>query len=909
MDIKRIRMAIWVAVGAFVIPAAFFGNNSTRIISAAFGLVLLLGLYDAMSPAIIRLAPKWTYKAIGPLTIIVLCVSLYGPLLLGDMPLNHDHPIMLLRAWVTGHEMIPSGHLSGFSTTMFAGHPANALYSMGTDLLVCTVKVLTLGLTSWETAYSWALFLAVLAYPMALYFIGKRIGGPVAGIVAGILGIIDRGDWFQGGWDFNLNWAVWSMGLSFSLSLWALWAFERLARLPNRRWLWLGAALSLGGAIVCHPMAIAIMGISLPLMFLIMSLTKQLQAPGLWLPRTMSAVLVAMAFSAFWLVPFVMRKEWFEPLASPYHPYGDVIKALLDGTILRSMAPAIAMGGIIGLVLGAKKQKPFAMFLLLTTGLLLFVSSDTFLLDFDILKKLPSIGQLQTERFTYFIRAACLLGAGTLVAITLHSNVTKAMPGMSPLAKHTLRFLLGLVLAPVFVYAPGAGTFPWFAPSKTMVWSSDSDIYRDLKTAAEFINAMDRKEIGRIALINSRDDHLLMALPVFTNVPIFKIGFTPENNYRYKFSSQSTEAFRAVGVTHVLSVGPRPRADFQLIRSFGRLYFYRFTQSPYGPFKLEGPGTVKLIKNSPTELDLDISGTDSSSKLIIYRGRYALWIAEQDGKKLPIKGASVQGTPEVFMSIPIQDGAFRLYWSNKWPELLGNVTSILAVLIALTVAVFPLLGRMKFWPAELFSRLMVPVQDFITLATLAALLLAVVGLMLKLLLPVSSPFAHRRIISDLSDGLPQAHAQVIRGNKTTDCRPWDGKKYKCPGPSWNFIGEVLAISDHQLRQCIWLHPIQGARHSITFRNVDLGRFIQGFFALDDRVVEPFGDKHPVNFTVLLDGQELGRFTCQAKRGWQSWQAATPGRTGTKGDITIQSDASFAGSRHFCFTAFTTEPTD
>ncbi len=902
----RARGSIAAALATAGLLLAALGGQGARLV----GVAVLLGVGFwfvelARARGWSKRAPTWLWEWLGPTLIVGLATALYGRLLLGDFPVNHDHPIMLLRAWITGSELLPSGRLAGVSGAMFGGYPANTLYPMGTDLLVCALRGLTGGLASWETAYAWAVYLAVLAYPLGLYALGRRLGGPLAGALAGLAGLIDRGAWFQGGWDFNLSWGVWSMGLSFSMCLWSLWSCERLARHAGRPWLWLGAATSTAYAVVCHPMAIAILGTGLPLLFLVMLLEGQLGAPGRWLARVSGALALAALLCAFWVLPFIAHQDWYEPLASSYRPFADVLRGLLSGNLLVAMAPALAIGGLVGLLLGALRSAPTALFWLLWTGLLLFFSSDSSLLAFDLLERLPSLGQLQFERFMYAARAALLLGAGALVA-ALVSGLAARGSAAGGWRAHGLRALAALALAPLVALAPQAAPLPWFAPARPLDWASETPWVQDLRAAADHLQRLRAgpEPPARVAVLAAKDDHSLALLPVLTGLPIFKVGFTPENNYRHKFSSRDPAVWRAVGVTHALSLGPQPGPDLEELGRHGRLVLYRFRGAPAPRAALSGPGQALVERDEPEDVEVRLTGTGPGSRLTLHLPRYALWRAELDGEPLEIEGASVGDSPPVYMSLPARDGLLRLRYRNGAAEWLGRALTVLGLLacgLLVALGLRPALGR------RLALRLGAWVERArraTTLAALALLGLAALALTLRLLLPAPSPFPGQAIVTRVADLLPTARAELLRPGRAEPCQPFDGQRLRCPGPEWNFSGEVLFSADQTIRRCVWLHPVEGARHSLTFEGVRLGDHLRGFCGLDDRVLLP-GDRHDVELTLSIDGQELGRVTCPARRGWHAWSFPTPGAMGREARVTFASQASFNGRRHFCFTAYTT----
>jgi hypothetical protein len=656
-------------------------------------------------------------------------------------------------------------------------------------------------------------------------------------------------------------------------------------------------------------MAVAILGTGLPLLLLVMLLQGQLGAPGRWLARVTGALGLAFALTAFWLLPFLAHQAWYEPLASAYRPYADVVRGLLSGALLSAMAPALVLGGLLGLLLGAKRGAPMALAWLLWTGLLLFLSSDTFLLSFDVLDRLPSLGQLQLERFMYACRAAWLLGTGLLAALLLERPAPRptGAPPPAPWRVHGLRVMAALALAPLLALAPQASGLPWFAPTRPLDWASETPWVRDMRAAADYLEHLRTgpEPPRRVALLAAKDDHSLMLLPVFSGLPIFKVGFTPENNYRLKFTSRAPEVWRAVGVTHALSLGPQPSAELEELARFGRLVLYRFRGAPMPRATLTGPGSAALELDLPEELTVRLTGTEPDSRLTLLAPRYALWSAELDGQPLPVDGASVGDSPDVFMSLPARDGLLRVRYRNGAAEWLGRgFTALGLALVALLFAAWLAPGL-----RARLTRVLGPWSERVRLATtLAALVLGGLGalaLLLRLVLPGASPFPGQRVVTRLADHLPEAHAALVRPDRTEPCQPFDGQRLRCPGPEWNFSGEVLFSADQTIRRCIWLHPVEGASHRLTFGAVELGDHLRGFCALDDRVLLP-NDHRDIELVVAVDGRELGRVSCPARRGWHSWSFPTPGLVGRRAEVSIASQAGFTGRRHFCFTAYATQ---
>ncbi len=886
------------------VPLIVLGGDAVRLLAVACLLASLSFLVSGWPSALWRRLPEWAREAAGPLALIVICGVLYAPLLVGRFPVNHDHPVFLMQAWVTGHELIPSGRLTGFAPTLFAGYPANSLYPMGTSLLVCLVKALSLGLFSWETAYTWALFLSVVAYPLSLYLLARRMGGRLAALAAGVLGIVDRGAWFQGGWDFNLNWGVWSMGTACSLTLVSVALFDKLVRAPGRHTL-IGAALAIGGSILFHPMAVAFLGVLLPLYLLCLALFARPGHPVLWLPRAAGALLLGVGLSLFWLLPFVARAEFYEPLAAAWRPFEDNVRGLLGGNLLLAMSPLLLAGGVAGLAFCSLRRNLLSVVWLAGAALLLFVASNTFLLAFDALKKFPALAQLQPERFTYLVRAAMLLGSGLLIELLARqASPDPTRPGGVRLALR--RAFVALVLAPFVVFGHRAAPFEHFAPTRPLAYASESALYRDLRQAADYLNTLPRPSLGRIALVAPTHEHLLLALPVYTGLPVFKVGFTPEDNYRLKFESRDPAVWRALGVSHALSLGPLGGPEVELERQFGALRLYRFLPFTREIVAVRGTGRAEVLRDEPEALDVRIDGAGPDSLLFVAKGRYALWRAELDGRPVEIRGAVVGDSPPVFMEIPVSDGVLRLRYRAGAPEWIGGIASSLAWLLLAGLFLLGAIPRLRAllgsWPA----RLRAPLAAGATLGGLLCAAVAALWFVLRLALPAPSPIPGSRVIEDLARRLPRARAELVEAGRALPCAAFDGRKIQCPGPEWNFAGEVILGADHVLRQCIWLHPVQGARFVLRFPEVELGQALQGFMGLADMVVEP-PSNHDVTLRVAVEDGPEQSFVCPSRRGWNHWRLPTPGLAGQRRTVTISSEAAFTGQRHFCFTAFSTIP--
>jgi len=898
------------------------------------------------------LEASWLAELAGPALLLALCIFFYGRLLLGDIPVNHDHPVFLFRAWHTAWLLGHQGSALGYSPFMFVGLPANGLYPLGVDFLVIGVKLLGLWLISWETAYAWALFIFILLGTGSLYALGRAAGGRVCGTLAGALWLLDRGAWFQGGWSFSLDWGVWSMGLSAALSTWAVYFFWKMIYQPGRRWFLLGAA-AVGGAVLSHPMAVAILGLALPLLVICEGLRESPGGFSGWLPRATGAGLLGLGLCAFWLVPFVARREWFEPLGYHWTDYPEMVRRFWEGKLFEDTAPLVLMGGALGLLWAAGRRIPFGFFFLITSGIFLYIASDSFFLDVGALEKFPSLANLQTERFAYFIRVGLLLGLS--LALTLPWRDKEEVAGARPcLRLATRRFraealklwaasptraapsensalnfevknstsnensakkqisqdkawmrylkvaLVGAALGPLLVYLPRVGELPYLTPKEPLQWASKSESYANLKQAAAFINRMDRRQIGRVAVKAYRHDHLMAMFPVLTGLPIFKSGFTPQNNTLYKVESEDPAVWRETGVTHALTEGPMNRPDFTELGRFGRLFLYRIENADPASARLEGPGELSVLEDRPERLVVELRGTSAESRLTIRRARYALWRARINGEPVEILPHNLSDQP-LMMEIAAREGRLELEYRAGFFEWAGGIISLLALLLFVALGLSGL-GKAKPYYEKLLHFLAAK-SRLITLIILLAAGLMVFAVLVKLLLPAPSHLEGRKVVTDFTKILEGGRAEIVTAGRATPC-PFQGERHACPNHPWIFAGPVVLSADNLIRRCVWLHPVDASEFFLHFDEVELADRLEGYYGMSDEV-NYNSDLGPVEFTVYLDGQPAGKFTSPPRRGWSHWEVDTSARRGERARVSFSSKAAFCGKRAFCFTAYIT----
>jgi hypothetical protein len=854
-----------------------------------------------------RPAVPWR-EVLAPAIVVAVGAWLYAPLLWGDLPIDHDHPMMLLRAWMTGRQLATGGLPNGFSPILFAGGPADGMYPVGADLLVVLFRVVTLGLASWETAYCWSLLVAILAGPLAMYALGRRLAGPLAGLVAGVLAVVEHGSYLQGGWEFTVEWGVWAMGLSFALCLWALQALDRLADSPGRGRL-ASLAAFVGGALVCHPMALPILGLAVPIQLGWTVACRGGRAARAWLPSAALAFAIGGGLACFWYVPFLAHGDWVLPLGREWRGLDDTAAGLLDGAILDSFAPAFAILGIAGLLWAAARRGVLAGATLLAAVAALVVSSTTFLLATGALAKLPSLANLQLERFSYLPRAALLLGTGVFAGLLFAEVRRRAIdPGDGEarglLARAAKVAMVGLVVAPFLVIAWPPRAAGYFVPPERQEYASGGNRLESLKDAAAALSRLGPAEVGRVALQADKNEHLLMLLPVYTGLPVFKLGFTPENNSRYKPEEADGELRAALGISHVLSIGRAAGEGLDEAGRFGDLRLYRVRGYLRRLVYVRGEGTAEVLREAPGAIDVRLSGTGPASTADVRVGNFALWRAELDGEPVAIEGASAGDGPPMFVRVPARDGLLTLRYRAglaEWAGVAATLASVtgLAFVLALMRSV-----RLRGWWEARTRRWRGPVARGVARASGGLAAAAVVGGGLVLAIPGPRSVNGHEVVADASRLLDRGWAEIARESGPERCEPWNGERFQCPRAHWNYVGRTAQTSGGLVRDCVWMHPVDEGRLTLHLPVFPLGDRLEGGFGLSDAAA---AIRHgaSVRLGVRVGKGEPAWFTAPPDKGWLAWSLDTPGRDGDATDLTIEVETANDGGRHFCFTAYST----
>ncbi|MDC0722280.1 hypothetical protein [Nannocystis bainbridge] len=816
---------------------------------------------------LLRLAVRtWPFALVTALGLWLL-----WPVPAGVMPLSADHTVHLTRAWLYGQQLA-GGHLVGWSPFWFFGFPLGELYPPLGDLLVLAVRGLSLGLLDWAQAYALAFTLVFLLQGWALLRCGRALGlGPLAGLVAAALALLDAGAYREGGWVYTVTYGVWPQALATSLAYWALAELALAARVregmspgTHHRHLAL-AAFATAGAVLAHPMSLPMLAMAAPLWLLTVGLRgpggpqgrNDSSAPGVAgrpvpaaisssaaspvpsaisacanspvpaaisasaaspvlsaistgsrspvpsaisacanspVPAAISAsagspVLSAistgsrspvpsvspitrrerlagaaldlalalglgLALAAWWLWPMSAHRGYMASYGWLYAPLDAMVRMLRAGQWTQLMAPAAGFTALLGLGIAAVRGSGFLRFLALLALLhWLLASTDVFwTLRLDRLSS--GFSHIQYQRFLTAAKPALFLLAGAVVG------------GLAVLARRTWSKRPALRAMSIGTAVVAAALVAWLARD---AWNLarrhgvgvvqvervpgdpafEAAYQQFLAWAASARQGQPAG--GRIAVRTDRNAHWFMDSPVYTGAPIYKLGFTPGDNFVHKPEAGSSRILDLAQARYLLTTGGSGASQ---IASFGPLRVFE-RPGAAGIARVDGPGELRVeaADLQAGRVRVRLTGTAPDSRLVFHVAGYPRWdLSFQPGDdapaesvpwiEVPVVGDGPTATPEqrlrgelrggkalgddgsepTLIAAPARDGVFELHYARwRWFDAAGLLASLAALIACVSLLRSPrLVDRL----GPLARRLAHPA----VLAALVAAALLVAGL-------------------------------------------------------------------------------------------------------------------------------------------------------------------------------------
>lgn len=499
---------------------------------------------------------------------------------------------------------------------------------------------------------------------------------------------------------------------------------------------------------------------------------------------------LGLALAAWWLWPMSAHRGYMASYGWLYAPLDSMLRMLKAGQWAQLMAPAAGWTALLGLCAAALRGAGFLRFIaLLALVHWLLASTDVFWgLRLDRLS--AGFSHIQYQRFLtaakpgLFLLAGAVVGGLWLLARRTWSK-THARKAMS----------LGAAIAALALLA-WLGRDAWGLARRHGVGvvqveraPGDPALARAYDEFLAWAEAARQGQPAdyRIAVRADRNAHWFMDSPVYTGTPIYKIGFTPGDNFVHKPESGAPRVLDLAQARYLLTKGG---AGTSHVASFGPLrVFERPTAA--GLARIDGPGQLS-IEAADTEAGLvrvRVAGAAPDSRLVFHIAGYPRWdltFEPADGGppesvpwiEVPVVGDRPTATPEqrlrgelrggkalgddgsepTLIAAPARDGVFVLRYARwRWFDVAGLLAALAGLAGSVSLVRSPRLAeRLR----PLARRLARPV----VLAVLAALALALAGARWRAAALRERPQASARLV----DGRVGAAAHVRSGPLKTD---------------------------------------------------------------------------------------------------------------------------------------------
>jgi len=837
-------------------------------------------------------------RFLPPLAVVSLAVLLLRDLIGGGMPISHDHPVHLYKAWHFWDEMLLQGRLKGWSSYWFFGYPAEELYPIGPDLWVALFRALTFGLLSWEATYSLS-FIGVFAFSgWAVYAFGRRYFGITAGLVAAALWLLDPGAYREGGWSYTVDWAVWVQILAMAFLLLALAKLEDVLERGSPGD-WAAAGLLFGAALLSHQMNVLLLGLGLPL-FILARVTAGGRPLGREAARAGGVVALGVLVASFWLLPMLARRGWTTNIGDLWNPMESAARGLVDGRLFGNVWPAAVLAGLAGGAIGVLRGRWVAVFLTTLSGGLILAATSTAFHDLDLFSISSSFGKLQYQRLLIPAKVGLFLLAGYAVRVAWSAARERRGPPPLPRPGRALRALGAAILVSA-VLAPFAR--PMLSELKEHhlkgVGGLEVDTeHRDHQDYLDFVEwsreAWDDSPVFyRIAYELDYHDHTMMAAPVHNHTPYYKIGYTPAKLFKHAPEDSGSGLYRALSVKYVVTRRTKRGGDWDEVARFGRLRVYRFARFDADRWRLDGPGEVDAVEFGEERIHLTLSGTEDDARLRLHVGNHPRWRVRMNGEPVEVDEVpAVPGGAPMLMEFPVEDGDLEIQYVARTPDILGWLATLLGLILC---ALLVVASRRPAFAARLAAPMAAPARWIVritpwALAVAAVLVVAFLGYKL-----------HRGSYAGMDDEnlagyLPEAEITV----GGTPCDDRQGDRFSCSDKKWNYVGRTVQRFDMEFHPCVWAHPSDKGPLEIRIPAVRLGEAIIGHHGIADSGRSKGHRGGSVDIEFVADGTRLDRLSVHESHGWKEIALDTSALDGDEVELLLRVTAKKAGRRHFCF---------
>ena len=671
----------------------------------------------------------------GITALVAFCLVQHWDLLTWAVPATGDHMIHMYKGWLMAEQLIPSGRVTGWSNTAFAGYPAALYYPALGDMLVAATRWITFGLISWERTYAVFFALFLIAVAICVYAVARRVAGQLGALVAAVLHLGDVGGWPQGGHVSTVHWAVWPFVLGMILTMFSVLACEGAISRPirERPLRFLGFVVLLAGALLGHPMAHFYLGLSAPLAVLVIAVAGRATAnPLRVIGRAAIAGIAALVLASFWIVPWLTTGgEW--TLGWPAVGFGGawfslpkMIVRLASNKLFDDFFWVAWILGGLGLVPALLSRKRWPTYLAVLLILAFVFTGTVNLFGEGLIAR-----KAQIERMAAFLKLLWFVLAGYAVdrgVAAIDWGWVRAAVRWPALARRVGPMLrvakpiaaLGLVVAIVAV--------GWSENySRTFkIGRLGGELWPDIVRADGWLAEQPRGALDRVLyhpgklcvkgnLVSEECNevyhrHLFASSPIRTGLPKLKFGYEATAIFRnlplahrWPYDTEliqrlltQPEAFETLHVRWLVSLVEWPRRpDLRLVRRFGDVRVYSVEAGKAPPVSIEGPGKVDVLAFEDERVAVRVTGAGEGSRLDYPIAYFYPWRAYRDGRELPISRHGVlPGVRKILMSVEARDGVTELRYVRPPWERAANWASLVGWIACFGIASLLLVRRL-----------------------------------------------------------------------------------------------------------------------------------------------------------------------------------------------------------------------
>jgi hypothetical protein len=628
---------------------------------------------------------SWRWQLAWPwLIVVAVALAVVSPFLVAP-PLSHDHPVHIFKAWHFWTEMLGRGRLRGWSPFCGFGYPSGELTPFGPEAWVAIFRLATLGALSWMRTYGIAFAGTLMFATLATFAFTRRQFGPGAAVVAAILNILDPGDWAEGGWAWHTTYGVWPVTLAMGFVLFAVAKLDDVLSTGRPRDIYLAGA-SMAASLLVHQLPLTVYPVVVPLLILDRRLRDGRLAVTAMV-RLLSACAVGFGLAAFYVVPMMTRTSLTQDLGVMGISVGELGEKIGNAALFGGMWPPVFALGVLGAVLAVRNPGQLRLFVPLAAFVFVLLSSNVLIHELHLERLVTGLIKIEARRFLLVAKLFWFALVGHAIATIFRLTRPRRLENL--LSRRSRRIGTGLLLMVAAPLAwPAARQLYRTQIARQVQTPAATPFWSDLANLLHWSDEMRRSTAGvtpaavaRTAYALPMHDHLSAIAPVFDGSLVYKVGYTPAQQFNRFPMSDEPALLEALSVKFLVSDHDIVGSDFTLDRSFGSLRVYRFNRFHPEPFLLMGGGHASLRSFEPESISIETQGTNDQSRLRLNVASYPRWRATLNGAEVPITTVAIHDSEyPMLMEVPVHDGKLEFRYVRRWIDWLGLALTLLTLM-------------------------------------------------------------------------------------------------------------------------------------------------------------------------------------------------------------------------------------